>query len=242
MTERTAYAEIRLLTYNVRSMRDDRDALARVVRRCAPDVVCVQEAPRFLRWRHHAARLADMCGLTVVTGGATAAGPLLLASLRARVLRTRDVLLPRTPGLHRRGLAMACLEIGGARFAVASTHLGLDAGERVAQAPLALTCLRDLGEEHRILAGDVNEPPGDPAWKTITAELTDAREAAPWGGEFTSPRRDPARRIDGVFTSPGIEVVRCGVPDDVPAADYEAATDHRPVLAVLRVPRAGRGN
>jgi endonuclease/exonuclease/phosphatase family metal-dependent hydrolase len=37
-------AIVRVLSYNVRSMRDDRAALARVIRACAPDIVCVQEA------------------------------------------------------------------------------------------------------------------------------------------------------------------------------------------------------
>ena len=41
---------IRLLSYNIRSMRDDRAALARVINRLEPDVVCVQEAPRFAFW------------------------------------------------------------------------------------------------------------------------------------------------------------------------------------------------
>jgi endonuclease/exonuclease/phosphatase family metal-dependent hydrolase len=57
---------------------------------------------------------------------------------------------------------------------------------------------------------------------------------APWGGEFTNPARDPVRRIDGIFASSGIEVLRCGVPG-IPEAQY--ASDHLPVLAVLDVPR-----
>ena len=39
-----------------------------------------------------------------------------------------------------------------------------------------------------------------------------------------------------MFADPGIEVVGCGVPDDPELlADYPYATDHRPVLAELRV-------
>src|SRR5690348_9130132 len=96
-TEADGSAVVRLLSYNVRSLRDDRAALARVIRACAPDVVCVQEAPRFFRWRKHAARLAQATGLYYVTGGAPATGPMILASLRAFVEHTEDVLLPRTP-------------------------------------------------------------------------------------------------------------------------------------------------
>ncbi|MFE2188018.1 endonuclease/exonuclease/phosphatase family protein [Streptomyces sp. NPDC059455] len=106
-------AVVRVLSYNIRSMRDDREALARVIRACAPDVVCVQEAPRFFRWRKAAAWLARETGLVYTTGGATAAGPMILTSLRAHVERAEDTLLPRVPGLHRRGFATAVLRFGG---------------------------------------------------------------------------------------------------------------------------------
>ena len=62
-TEPDGSAVIRVLSYNIRSMRDDRAALARVIRACAPDLVLVQEAPRFFRWRKRAARLARRTGL-----------------------------------------------------------------------------------------------------------------------------------------------------------------------------------
>lgn len=97
-TEADGSAVVRVLSYNIRSMRDDEDALARVIRACAPDLVFVQEAPRFFRWRKHAARLAAKSELVMLSGGATAAGPLLMCSLRATVERTEDVLLPLTPG------------------------------------------------------------------------------------------------------------------------------------------------
>lgn len=96
-TEPDGSAVIRVLSYNIRSLRDDEEALARVIRACEPDLVLVQEAPRFFRWRKHAARLAAKCDLVVLGGGATAAGPLLLCSLRVFVERAEDVLLPRTP-------------------------------------------------------------------------------------------------------------------------------------------------
>lgn len=96
-TEPDGSVVIRVLSYNIRSMRDDEEALARVIRACRPDLVFVQEAPRFFRWRKHAARLAARSELVMLSGGATAAGPMLLCSLRATVERTEDVLLPLTP-------------------------------------------------------------------------------------------------------------------------------------------------
>ncbi|MFC7216745.1 endonuclease/exonuclease/phosphatase family protein [Streptomyces polyrhachis] len=239
----TGAAVVRVLSYNIRSMRDDPAALARVVRACAPDVVCVQEAPRFPRWRRRAALLARLTGLTYVAGGATTCGPLLLASMRARVVRTREVLLPRTPGLHRRGLAMAVLRFGaaspGAELAVASCHLSLAAAEREAQTGLLLEHLGALGTPHAVLAGDINEGPGGRSFRQLAAQLQDGWAVRPWGSELTLPPAAPRTRIDAVFASRGVEVLGCGVPLGLPGvtqADLMAATDHLPVLAAVRVP------
>ncbi|MEU2393664.1 endonuclease/exonuclease/phosphatase family protein [Streptomyces sp. NPDC007369] len=240
-TEADGSAVIRALSYNIRSLRDDEDALVRVIRACAPDLVFVQEAPRFFRWRKHAARLAARCDLVVLSGGATAAGPLLLCSLRAFVERTEDVLLPLTPGLHRRGFATAVVRFGGARVAVLSAHLPLDAGERQNHAEELLGRLGAAGAPHGIAAGDVNETPDGPVFRRLAGALQDCRAVAPWGGEHTFGRGGAARRIDAVFATAGVEVLGCGVPvglAGVAEADLAAASDHLPVLAGLRLPVA----
>ena len=231
-------AVIRVLSYNIRSMRDDTAALARVIRACAPDLVLVQEAPRFFRWRKAAARLARESELCYVTGGATTAGPMIMSSLRVDVERTEDVLLPHTPGLHQRGFATAVVRVGGARLAVVCTHLSLFPPERYDQAGLALDRVAAMGEPQVVLGGDFNEPPDRPGFSRIAAQLQDGYATAPWGGEITN-HQPPFQRIDAVFSTPGIEVLGCGVPLGLPGvteADLYAATDHMPVLAALRVP------
>ena len=50
--------KLRVLSYNLHSLRDDRRALAEVVRGVAPDVAILQEAPRRFRWRQKSAPLA----------------------------------------------------------------------------------------------------------------------------------------------------------------------------------------
>jgi endonuclease/exonuclease/phosphatase family metal-dependent hydrolase len=107
---------LRLLTYNVRSMRDDRDALGRVIRSAEPDVVLVQESPRFLRWRALCAELARRGNLVVVGGGRLAGSNLILSALGVDVIAQTDVLFSRDPGLHRRGTAIATLSKRGARL------------------------------------------------------------------------------------------------------------------------------
>lgn len=239
-TEPDGSAVVRLLSYNIRSMRDDKRALARVIRACAPDVVCVQEAPRFFRWRKYASWLARQTDLVYVTGGATASGPMVLTSLRAHVEHTEDVLLPRTPGLHQRGLATAVLRFGSsARLTVVSCHLSLQAAERDEQAGLLLDRLPRPETPHSVVAGDLNDRPGGRAFRRLAGSLQDAWGTKPWGGEHTSTPGDPVKRIDAVLASSGVEVLGCGVPAGLPGVserDLRTATDHLPVLAALRVP------
>jgi endonuclease/exonuclease/phosphatase family metal-dependent hydrolase len=238
-TEPDGSAVIRVLSYNIRSMRDDTAALARVISACAPDLVLVQEAPRFFRWRKKLARLAAASGLVTLSGGATASGPALLCSLRATVERTEDVLLPLTPGLHRRGFATAVVRFGGARLGVLSCHLSLQKDERYAQGGMLFDRLAGMGVEHAIVGGDLNERPNGRTFRRLTAGLQDCWAAAPWGAEYTSTPADPHQRIDAILATRGIEVLGCGVPlghPGVTETDLRAATDHLPVLAALRVP------
>lgn len=241
-TEPDGSAVIRVLSYNIRSIRDDAGALARVIRACAPDLVLVQEAPRFFRWRKKLARLASESNLVILSGGAPAAGPALLCSLRATVERTEDVLLPLTPGKHRRGLATAVVRFGRARLGVLSCHLSLDAEERHAQGGLLLKQLDGLGVPYAVAGGDVNDRPDGRTFRLLAGALQDCWAVAPWGAEHTLPTAAPRQRIDAIFATQGVEVLACGVPVDLPGVhqrDLRAATDHLPVLAALRIPATG---
>ncbi|MFF3641832.1 endonuclease/exonuclease/phosphatase family protein [Streptomyces sp. NPDC002564] len=240
-TEPDGSAVVRVLSYNIRSMRDDTAALARVISACAPDLVLIQEAPRFFRWRKKLARLARAADLVILSGGGSAAGPALLCSLRATVERTEDVLLPLTPGLHRRGFATAVVRFGGARIGVLSCHLSLQTDERYAQGGLLLDRLAGMGVPHAVAGGDLNERPGGRTFKRLAGALQDGWAVAPWGGEYTSEAGTPRQRIDALFATEGVEVLGCGVPLGLPGVsgdDLRAATDHLPVLAALRVPAA----
>ena len=225
---------LRLLSYNVRSMRDDRTALGRVIRSAEPDVVLVQEAPRFARWRSRCAELARRANLVVVSGGRYAGANLVLSSLSVDVVSSADVLFTRDPRLHRRGTAIAVLTVQGTTFAVAGTHLDLVEGPR----------LRHVDELHRaiaqhvptgvptVLAGDVNDRPGSATWQALAAARTDAFAAVGVEQPFTSPAAEPVKTIDGVFVDPGFTVLEAEVLDHPEVA---AASDHRPVLVELEL-------
>ncbi|MDQ1584772.1 MAG: hypothetical protein QOH80_137 [Actinomycetota bacterium] len=224
--------ELRVLTYNVRSLRDDLTAVADVVRSADPDVVCLQEAPRFWRWRSRIAELARRSGLLYVTGGRTTGGVALLAHLRVDVHEARDGLLSKHARLHQRGVAAAVVSRSGARLLVASVHLGLDAHERVGHAAEILDLLGRVGAPNAVLAGDLNEPPGSPAWQAL--ERGGFRDLRPGSGS-TFPAVGPRKRIDAVLASGDVTVSEYRVMD---GPVVERASDHRPLLAVLRVPVA----
>ena len=224
-------AELRLLAYNVRSLRDDRHAVAAVVRACRPDVACIQEAPRFLRWRSKRAALARESGLLVATADRVG-GLLVLTALRAQVVSTSFTRLSKRPRLHQRALVTATVDVDGARWVVGSLHLSLDPRERVTHVGEVEVATASY-DAPVVLAGDVNETAEGPACQALAARWQDAWAVAPAGEGDTYPAARPVRRIDAVFADRRLTVVEAGVPD-VPGVT--AASDHRPVLAVLRQP------
>jgi endonuclease/exonuclease/phosphatase family metal-dependent hydrolase len=232
------HSEIRLLSYNVRALRDDAEAVSEVIRACAPDVVCVQEAPRFLRWRSKRAAIARKAGLVVATADRPD-GLMLMTSLRAQVIGTHFTLLSKRPQLHQRAVCAAALDVGGVVWHVASVHLSLSEHERQEHLPELWQALDVRGEGPLVVAGDVNEEPHGPVWRELTTRLVDAWAVAETGDGHTYSASAPHKRIDGVFVDPAVEVVECRAVDDVPGVDI--ASDHLPVLAVLRYRGVGQG-
>ncbi len=230
---------IRLLSYNIRSMRDDRAALARVISRLSPDVVCVQEAPRFAFWLRKRRWLARRVALGLAVRERPA-GLELYAGRRATLLHREHRLLSPVKGMHRRGLVLGLFEVGEARLVAASVHLDLADGPRLRHAEEITAELDRARERFRapvVVAGDLNEEPGGATWDFLTSRFQDGFAAAPAGQGATYSAGVPRTRIDGIFADPGVEILGCGVPDAPELlADYPKATDHRPVLAELRLP------
>lgn len=221
-------SELRIVSYNVHGLRDDRAALREVVCGLAPDVLLLQEAPRRFGWRRRCAALARECGLVVAEGGSPGLGNLILTDLRVQVRRTWCVRFPLTPGRHLRGAAVIAGAVAGVPFVVAGTHLGTDPVERPVQARLLREALASV-DEPLVIGGDLNDQPGSETWKTVADGLPAAGESDPTP---TYPCADPRRRLDAVFVDPRIEVLSCEVVD-TPAA--RRASDHFPVAADLRV-------
>ena len=226
---------VRVLSYNIRALRDDSAAVPRVIRAAGADVVCIQEAPRFLRWRSRCAALARLSGMVVVSGGRVCGANLVLSSLAVSVDATYDVAFTKDRRLHQRGTSIALLALRGSRFAVAGTHLDLVEAPR----------LRHVGELHRALTqrvpaevpaavlGDMNDVPGSATWTALADGGVDAFAEVGVGPGHTYSAVEPVRRIDGVFVDRRARIVSAEVLD---TPDTRVASDHRPVLVEFELP------
>jgi len=218
---------LRVMSYNVHGLKDDRAALTALVRDLAPDVLIVQEAPRRFRWRHKCAALADDVDMVVAAGGLPALGNLLLVSLRVKVHETWCLRYPLTPGRHLRGAAFARGSVRGGIFTISGSHLATDPAERPGQAAIWKDALARL-EGPVIAGGDLNEGPGGGAWRTVGDGLVSSVAGRP-----TFPATLPARLIDGLFVTPDIVIEKYEVVESDLA---RRASDHLPVLADLALP------
>jgi endonuclease/exonuclease/phosphatase family metal-dependent hydrolase len=220
---------VRLLSYNVMSLRMSRAGVVDVIRAAAPDVLCLQEAPRFFRPRQTLDRLADAVGLLAVAGHARAGAVHVLVRPGITVVSAGALRLSREATRHRRGVAHALLDVAGVQVAVASVHMSLYADERARHLPAVLSVVEQYGAPV-VLAGDLNEQPGGAVWRDLAGRYQDAYAVAPDGGEHTFSAQRPSRRIDGVFVDNALRVVGAGVPAIGRAAE---ASDHSPLVAVI---------
>lgn len=222
--------ELRAVSYNIHTLRDDRAALVAVVRELAPDVLLLQEAPQRFRWRQKCATLAHDLGMVVAAGGQPGRGNLILTNLRVRVTDTWCRWYPLTPGRHLRGAAFARCVLGGVAFVVAGSHLATDQVERPNQAKLLRAALAEV-DEPVLVGADLNDEPGGDSWRVLADGLVDS-----CGADTTATYScaNPRRRIDAIFVDRRVEVTSYQVVD-TPLA--RRASDHFPVLADLRLPR-----
>ena len=228
-----------MVSWNIRDLLDDPLAVRRVLRALAADVVCLQEAPRRPGGGLRIRALAHATGLRHVGGGRTSGGTALLLSPRVVVRSLQAFRLP-VRGLvtRTRGAVVASLVVrDGGRLVVACVHLPLTPQDRLdharrVQRVLAATVAREAGRTAVLVAGDFNEPAGEPAWRAFEPLVTDVvPSAAP-----TYPAAVPGGRIDALLLGPHCHVLTYGDggadPDEV-----RQASDHRPVVVDLELPR-----
>ena len=228
---------LRVMSYNVHDLRDDRAAAARVVRTVAPDVLCLQEVPRRLTTEVRLPRFARACGMAWGRGRLGTGGTAVLVGPRVVLVgRSRGRLPVRFPD-RTRGYAAATVELAGAAatgrpVTVVSVHLGLRADERLRHTSAVLERYASDTSSRAsvsdvVVAGDLNEGSDGRAFAVLADRLRLVS-----GDTATFPAAAPTTALDVVFASPGLGVA-VSEPAEVEERDLVRGSDHRPVWVDL---------
>ena len=234
-----ASPDLRVVSYNIKHGRGndnivDLERTAAVLRRLRPDIVGLQEVDDRAT-RSGGVRQAERLGQLLemhpafgrfmdFQGGAY--GMAILS--RFPIVRDTAVKLP-AGNEPRVALAVEVRLPDGPPLTIVNVHFDWvrDDTYRFAQAE-ALTRYLDALATPYILLGDFNDVPGSRTLGLFRSRATEARK--PEGASLTFPSTAPAREIDYVFFSPAAAFAA----REVRVIDEQGASDHRPVLAVLR--------
>ncbi len=235
---------LRVLTYNIKSLTLDWSAARRVVTDATPDVVLIQEAPRWLTGPRRMRRFARECGLHVVVGGWRGRGTaiLLRPALLPRLAAAQAVAVEsRFARFHRgwptaRGYVLVRIappgntpSSAGPRtpdvLTLVSAHFSADAAAR-ARHRRVYRDLVLLEAPALVLGGDLNENPRGPS---ISALIPPLRHADPEQGP-TSPVREPRTRLDAFLVGDAVAV---GSAEVLQGPDVLTGSDHRPVVITV---------
>jgi len=218
---------IRVLTYNIHFAISDRGVqlgrIADELRAWHPDVIALQEVD-FNRVRSdhvdQAEWLADQLGMTSTYApaevtGASSYGNAILSDFP--VVSSEGYRLPATgSGLtNPRVMLRTVVDVDGFELTVDSTHFSntSDSSDN-----LQARRVVDLATEPRIVMGDLNSSPHDPAYAILRTGLTDAWDVVGVGAGRTYPTWSPVGRIDyvlydGELRPLSAEVLRSSVSD-----------------------------
>ena len=209
---------MRIASYNIKALRQDRAAVVAVLLDLDADVVGIQESTHWPVRRWRLARLARDAGLEVAVTGWGARETSLLVRPGLEVTGRQRIPLPWKVGRTRRGIAAATV----AGVPVIVVHLSLDPAERQRHLTIIQGVLTRHGADRVVVVGDLNEEPGGAGWTALTAHLADA--AAHAGPTF--PSANPGRRIDAILVGARHRVIKSRVRHDQVTG---LASDHCPL-------------
>jgi endonuclease/exonuclease/phosphatase family metal-dependent hydrolase len=246
-------AEIRVLTYNIHhgegvDGKFDLPRIADVIKSASPDLVALQEVDQGTARASgvdQPAELARLTGMQVVFGRnidfeGGGYGTAVLSRLPVKAhssVKLRSFYEGTVDQPEQRGVQIVEIgEAGEAGLVFLSTHLDYrpDERERMASADAINELAAEYGERLMILAGDLNAQPQSRVMRefekrwTIAGVKTQADGSAPL--LLTFPSDEPVKWIDYVLVRPADrwEIV------EVRVIEERIASDHRPLLAVLR--------
>lgn len=127
------------------------------------------------------------------------------------------------------GFPHVTVDVDGVLLHVFNTHLDYrrDPELRRRQVEEMLEIIEPYADP-ALLMGDLNAPPGASELQPLLGRFFDAWTRAGEGEGLTFPASDPTKRIDAIYVTPGIHVDTVYVPASL-------ASDHRPVVAALRL-------
>lgn len=224
-----------VMSYNIKHLSLDPVAAAQVIQEAAPDVVALQEPPKWWRGRAQTRAFARQTGMIcVATGGwpgnsgstalfvSTELAPRVKKVIKRGLPWRLTWLLPKFPS--RRGFC--AVDLGD--LVVFSVHLSLNERERREHRNIIMHAAQKLGPERCIIAGDLNESPGGPTWLALGQKLHDAALTSQQDGRErgTFPARKPKRRIDAIFVGAHFSMQNYRVWSTLLTA---RASDHLPI-------------
>lgn len=228
--------EIRVLSYNIHhgegtDGKVDLDRIAAIMKKLKPDIIALQEVDRYLPRSGNvdqASVLAELMGMHVAFGKAIslAGGEYGVATLsRFPITSSETILLPRAVRGEQRVLLTTQIAPPGNMPPITFTGTHLEVNPKFIQADQVNTIIERYGtHDPFILAGDMNATPDSDTMKLLRTKWADAT------ADITDWTNEEDGKIDYVMYGPrsSWKVVSSRmVKEDV-------ASDHRPVLAVLK--------
>jgi endonuclease/exonuclease/phosphatase family metal-dependent hydrolase len=227
--------DLRILSWNICELRGDLHALVEAVQDLAPDVMLVQEAPRFVLPSARLAWFARAVDRRILVGGAGGRGLALLATedVEAQVIRRGMHPVAQTitdlNSTYPRGVAAVRLSVpGGGEVVVSSIHLALQPDNRMRHVEHIAALVRGAGAPV-IVGGDLNETADGEARRLLDTVVRDPASAS----EHTFPAAGPVRRIDAVLVGDGVQVREARAVRSTTRVAEERlahASDHLPTL------------
>jgi endonuclease/exonuclease/phosphatase family metal-dependent hydrolase len=245
-------SQIRVMTYNVHRCVGPRgtDSIADITAVCRDadaDIIALQEldAPEtdHDEGAHHARDLASQLGMELMfcrtfRRGVGYYGHALLSRHPMELKKVTTFASPHIDA-EPRGAIWARATLGERTLDVISTHLGVHRDERGAQSR-ELVSAGWLGNAEmrrpRLLCGDLNAvPQGSTTYRRLASHLRDAqRVLAGHRPRATFPSWLPVLRLDHVFVSEDVDVLRVNVPWN---GRSRRASDHLPLIIDLELAR-----
>jgi len=239
----SAVPTFRVMTYNAHSCvgtdgKLSPGRIAEVIARANPDVVALQELDAGQRRSasvHQPDWLAEQLGMSVHFTPARSCNE---GHYGNAVLTRHPYSVLAEGGLRRRrdeerAVQWLKVRIAGLELSVMNTHLSIHYRDRLLQIEQLLGAewiARAESHVPLLICGDLNASRFSPVYRRLRKDLVDAQRENGARALATWPSRWPFLRLDHLFTSRSIQVLRCEVRRDTLSM---VASDHLPLLAEL---------